>query len=137
MTLEEARKRDHRKLGRELKLFSFHPEAPASPFFHPNGATIYRELIRYVEALCLPEMRWLGYQPETIDGSDPVALDGFEEPVPINRSEFDAGYSTNPVEVAAERERMRLLADGGATGAEQAEFFRFPGVYRALADTLS
>jgi len=48
--LEEARKRDHRKLGRELKLFSFHPEAPASPFFHPNGATIYRELIRYVEA---------------------------------------------------------------------------------------
>ena len=36
--LEEARKRDHRKLGRELGLFSFHPEAPASPFFHPKGA---------------------------------------------------------------------------------------------------
>jgi threonyl-tRNA synthetase len=37
--LEEARKRDHRKLGKELNLFSFHPEAPASPFFHPRGAT--------------------------------------------------------------------------------------------------
>ncbi len=39
--LEEARKRDHRKLGRELGLFSFHPEAPASPFFHPaaRGST--------------------------------------------------------------------------------------------------
>ena len=31
--LEEAKKRDHRKLGKELKLFAFHPHAPASPFF--------------------------------------------------------------------------------------------------------
>ncbi|MBI2340279.1 MAG: threonine--tRNA ligase, partial [Deltaproteobacteria bacterium] len=43
--LEEAARRDHRKLGRELDLFSFHPEAPASPFFHPKGALVYRMLI--------------------------------------------------------------------------------------------
>lgn len=45
--LEEAKKRDHRKLGRELDLFSFHEESPAIPFFHPKGMTLYNELIRY------------------------------------------------------------------------------------------
>ena len=35
--LEEAAKRDHRKLGRELELFMFDPAAPASPFFLPKG----------------------------------------------------------------------------------------------------
>jgi len=43
--LEELRRRDHRRLGRELDLFSFHEEAPASPFFHPRGAIIYNALI--------------------------------------------------------------------------------------------
>jgi threonyl-tRNA synthetase len=49
--LEEARKRDHRKLGKELGLFSFHPEAPASPFFHPRGAVVYNLLVDYVRGL--------------------------------------------------------------------------------------
>lgn len=49
--LEEARKRDHRKLGKELGLFSFHAEAPASPFFHPNGAAVYNRLIEHVRGL--------------------------------------------------------------------------------------
>ena len=35
--LEEAKKRDHRKLGRDLDLFSFHPESPAAPFWHPGA----------------------------------------------------------------------------------------------------
>ncbi len=43
--LEEAKRRDHRRLGKELELFSFHPEAPASPFFHPKGAIVYNALI--------------------------------------------------------------------------------------------
>ncbi|MEP7041127.1 MAG: threonine--tRNA ligase [Chloroflexota bacterium] len=42
--LEEARKRDHRKLGRELDLFSFHPESPAAPFWHPRGMALWRAL---------------------------------------------------------------------------------------------
>lgn len=42
--LEEARKRDHRKLGRELDLFSLHDEAPGFPFFHQNGMIIWRQL---------------------------------------------------------------------------------------------
>jgi len=45
--LEEAKKRDHRKLGRELDLFSFHEESPAIPFFHPKGMIVYNELLRY------------------------------------------------------------------------------------------
>lgn len=49
--LEEAKKRDHRRLGRELDLFSFHPIAPASPFFHPKGTVVYNELISYIRQL--------------------------------------------------------------------------------------
>ncbi|MGI8871175.1 MAG: threonine--tRNA ligase [Candidatus Limnocylindria bacterium] len=42
--LEEARKRDHRRLGRELDLFTFHPESPAAPFWHPRGMALWRAL---------------------------------------------------------------------------------------------
>jgi threonyl-tRNA synthetase len=40
----EAKKRDHRKLGRDLDLFSFHPESPAAPFWHPRGMALWRAL---------------------------------------------------------------------------------------------
>ncbi len=43
--LEEIKRRDHRVLGRKLDLFSFHPEAPASPFFHPRGTIVYNTLL--------------------------------------------------------------------------------------------
>lgn len=52
--LEEAKKRDHRKLGKELDLFSFIPEAPASPFFHPKGTTVYNRLVQYMRDLYVP-----------------------------------------------------------------------------------
>jgi threonyl-tRNA synthetase len=42
--IDEAKKRDHRKLGRELDLFTFHPESPAAPFLHPKGMAIWRAL---------------------------------------------------------------------------------------------
>lgn len=45
--LEEAEKRDHRKLGRELQLFSLHDEGPGFPFFHPNGMIIWNELLNF------------------------------------------------------------------------------------------
>ncbi|MDX1631541.1 MAG: threonine--tRNA ligase [Thermoanaerobaculia bacterium] len=48
---EQAKARDHRKLGPELDLFSFHEHAPASPFFHPKGAFVYNALIEYVREL--------------------------------------------------------------------------------------
>jgi len=49
--LEEAAKRDHRKLGRELDLFSIQEEGPGFPFFHPNGMIIRNELESYWRAV--------------------------------------------------------------------------------------
>ena len=46
--LEEAAKRDHRKLGREMNLFHMQEEAPGQVFWHPNGWTIYTELQDYM-----------------------------------------------------------------------------------------
>ncbi len=45
--LEEAEKRDHRKLGKELDLFSMHEEGPGFPFFHPRGMIIRNELLNW------------------------------------------------------------------------------------------
>src|SRR5262249_14700574 len=49
--IEAAKERDHRKLGKELNLFTFHPWAPAAPFFLPRGAKIYNLLIDYIRDL--------------------------------------------------------------------------------------
>lgn len=46
--LEEAEKRDHRKLGVQLQLFMFHEWSPGSPFFLPNGTIIYNELLGFL-----------------------------------------------------------------------------------------
>ena len=46
--LEEAEKRDHRKLGRSLELFHFQEEAPGMPFWHPNGKTIFTQIENYL-----------------------------------------------------------------------------------------
>lgn len=56
--LEEAKKRDHRKLGKELGLFHFHQLAPGSPFFAPKGTIIYNELL----GLMRDKYRKYGYQ---------------------------------------------------------------------------
>ncbi|MFA5961727.1 MAG: threonine--tRNA ligase [Parcubacteria group bacterium] len=45
--IEEAEKRNHVKLGKELRLFSTHPEGPGFPFIHPKGMLIWNELIGY------------------------------------------------------------------------------------------
>ena len=46
--LEEAERRDHRRLGREMDLFHFQEEAPGSVFWHPKGWTIFQELVAYL-----------------------------------------------------------------------------------------
>jgi threonyl-tRNA synthetase len=45
--LEEARKRDHRKLGKDLDLFSFHEEGPGFPFWHPKGMIVLNAILDY------------------------------------------------------------------------------------------
>jgi len=49
--LEEAKKRDHRLLGRTLDLFSFHPESPGNVFFHRGGMVIYNRLVEYIRKI--------------------------------------------------------------------------------------
>jgi threonyl-tRNA synthetase len=44
--LEEAKLRDHRRIGREMDLFSLHPEGPGFPFWHPKGTILWNELER-------------------------------------------------------------------------------------------
>jgi threonyl-tRNA synthetase len=65
--LEEAEKRDHRKLGRELDLFHFQEEAPGAVFWHPKGWTLFLQLIGYMREKQLAA----GYQevntPEIMD----------------------------------------------------------------------
>src|SRR5947209_18885425 len=46
--IEEAEKRDHRKLGREMDLFHFQEEAPGSVFWHPKGWTLFQTLENYI-----------------------------------------------------------------------------------------
>jgi threonyl-tRNA synthetase len=50
---EEAKARDHRKLGKELDLFHFHPFAPGAAFWTPAGTTLYQTLSQYMRELTL------------------------------------------------------------------------------------
>jgi threonyl-tRNA synthetase len=65
--LEEAAKRDHRKLGREMELFHLQEEAPGMVFWHPNGWTVYRTLEDYMRR----RLRSAGYReiktPQVVD----------------------------------------------------------------------
>ncbi|MEW5907995.1 MAG: threonine--tRNA ligase [Patescibacteria group bacterium] len=56
--VEEAEKRDHRKIGKDLDLFSFHEEGPGFPFWHPKGVIIFQELVNFVRK----ENRKRGYE---------------------------------------------------------------------------
>jgi threonyl-tRNA synthetase len=52
--IEEAKKRDHRKLGRELGLFMFHPWAPGAAFWMDKGTTLYNTLANYMRGVLFP-----------------------------------------------------------------------------------
>ena len=49
--LEESKKRDHRRLGKELDLFMFHPFAPGAPFYTDRGTTMVRVINDYIRGL--------------------------------------------------------------------------------------
>ncbi|MGE3512118.1 MAG: TGS domain-containing protein, partial [Vicinamibacterales bacterium] len=52
--IEEAKKRDHRRLGKELGLFTFHPWAPGAAFWMPKGTTVYNTLANYMREVLFP-----------------------------------------------------------------------------------
>ena len=67
--LEEAEKRDHRRLGRIMDLFHFQEEAPGAVFWHPNGWTLFQTLIAFMRE----QQNAAGYReintPELVDRS--------------------------------------------------------------------
>jgi threonyl-tRNA synthetase len=74
--LEEAAKRDHRKLGREMDLFHMQEEAPGQVFWHPNGWTIYTTLQDYMRRqqrarLCRGEHA-AGGEPQAVGSLGPL-----------------------------------------------------------------
>ncbi|MBI3035186.1 threonine--tRNA ligase [Candidatus Woesearchaeota archaeon] len=56
--VEEAEKRDHKKLGKELEWFNFFEESPGAPFFYPKGTVIYNQLLNFIRG----EYKKRGYQ---------------------------------------------------------------------------
>src|SRR6187397_309384 len=66
--LEEAEKRDHRKLGREMDLFHFQEEAPGSVFWHANGWTIFQEIVAYMRRRLKGDYREVN-APQMLDKS--------------------------------------------------------------------
>jgi threonyl-tRNA synthetase len=64
--LEEAKKRNHRKIGQALDLFSFHEEAPGMPFFHPKGMELWNALLDFWRL----EHRAAGY----VESKTPIML---------------------------------------------------------------
>jgi threonyl-tRNA synthetase len=67
--LEEAKKRNHRKIGQALDLFSFHEEAPGMPFFHPKGMELWNSLLDFWRF----EHRAAGY----VESKTPIMLNRF------------------------------------------------------------
>lgn len=96
--IEEAKQRDHRKLGKELDLFFFDQVAPAMPFFLPRGAFVYNRLVDYVRTLYTTE----GYE-EVIT---PQAFD----PKLFRTSGHLGNYNENMYRLFTED----LLEEGGA-----------------------
>ena len=52
--LEEAKKRDHRKVGKEIGLFTMHPWAPGATFWLPKGTVLYNTLGNYMRSVLVP-----------------------------------------------------------------------------------
>ena len=97
--IEEAKQRDHRKLGKELDLFTFDAVAPGSPFFHPKGAIVYNKLVDYVRGL----YRRYGYDEVITPQMMDVEL--------WKRSGHYDNYRENMYFIAARGARVRGQAD--------------------------
>ena len=98
--LEEAEKRDHRRIGRELDLFHMQEEAPGAVFWHPKGWTIFQELIAYMRE----KQRAAGYQevnaPEIMDAElwrQSGHLEKFGENMFLTRTPDERVYAIKPM----------------------------------------
>ena len=98
--LEEAEKRDHRRIGRELDLFHMQEEAPGAVFWHPKGWTIFQALIAYMRE----KQRAAGYQevnaPEIMDAElwrQSGHLEKFGENMFLTQTPDERVYAIKPM----------------------------------------
>jgi threonyl-tRNA synthetase len=98
--LEEAEKRDHRKIGKEQDLFHFQEEAPGAVFWHPKGWTVFQTLIAYMRE----KQRVAGYQevnaPEIMDAElwrQSGHLEKFGENMFITKTPDERTYAIKPM----------------------------------------
>lgn len=92
-----------------------------------------RATLEFVEYLCAPELRALGYEPATGAVDDPSALERFAEPVEDVHPRFEAGYSTDPSRLDQEVRRRELLARAQPLEEPEARrWFVEPAAYRQL-----
>ena len=100
LRLEEAEKRDHRKIGRDLNLFHLQEEAPGAVFWHPRGWTVFQSLIAYMRE----RQRVAGYQevnaPELMDASlwqQSGHLEKFGENMFLTKTPDERVYAIKPM----------------------------------------
>src|SRR5690349_13838485 len=98
--LEEAEKRDHRRIGKELDLFHLQEEAPGAVFWHPKGWTIFQTLIGYMRE----RQRIAGYEevsaPELMDASlwkQSGHLEKFGENMYLTKTPDERVYAIKPM----------------------------------------
>jgi len=98
--LEEAEKRDHRRIGKDLDLFHLQEEAPGAVFWHPKGWTVFQELIQYMRL----RQRAAGYEevnaPELMDASlwkQSGHLEKFGENMYLTRTPDERTYAIKPM----------------------------------------
>ena len=98
--LEEAEKRDHRRIGRELDLFHMQEEAPGAVFWHPKGWTIFQALIAYMRE----KQRAAGYEevnaPEIMDAElwrQSGHLEKFGETMFLTQTPDERVYAIKPM----------------------------------------
>jgi len=98
--LEEAEKRDHRKIGKDLDLFHLQEEAPGAVFWHPKGWTVFQSLIQYMRE----RQRAAGYEevnaPELMDASlwkQSGHLEKFGENMYLTRTPDERVYAIKPM----------------------------------------
>ena len=103
--IEEAKKRDHRKLGKELGLFTFHQWAPGAPFWQAKGATLYRLLSDYMR--------------DALAGEDYLEV---RTPLVFNKALWETSGHWDHY-----RENMFLLKSDGEPSASAADDGKVPG----------
>ena len=145
-------------LSRHLKLDEFPADFLQKPLLHQNGqiwksnssqesASVlspdsvgsYRKILpkdlqNYIETVCFPEMKVLGYEPE-ISAPDFDLIRNFKEPFPISRPGIDAHFSGREEEKNAEIKRLELWQNPEPVStALQQEYFNFEKTYRLLRE---